>query len=759
MKDPSRKVSPPGPTYMSDDQVASYLKDLRSNRPSRPNGSRPLPSRSTTSVSKVPEESHPRAASALSMNEWRDSPPNEPSPTDPYPRSASAMSHSRRSSDINRGGAAGRPLVQQPMGYSVQSSYAPNARITSQYGGPVSPGAVYRESGSRWMEKQEARSLRDALQEMDLQDEERLHSAAQDEATRLVWEHQNPGAAYKNPNAAYRNPDLHGTNRFRQHLEKGSHARSQTMPGTDVPYSHRKSLSESGSHEEAQSPTSSSASTKESIKKKGRVNFALPSEDGSPEARRVAPRARTVSNESSKGIFRNPEDSIYEEPEDSTTQTDGQTSSTNARSALKVKPRNSLPQGANPPVRVRNSPFDRKNKVDIYKNPPTQTRNPLYTTNAPVQTTQESRKKEEAEANEEEEVRMKNGIEVRSDDIRAATSMKLKDRSAKLPMPTAVSDRPGQPIVSFDPAWEPPEEKSSSRDGPPVINVVSTSDSVPTISLPDDPKEDVPSIAVEPPRIETTGATESVASRRRKFDNPRGMQPTSQGKWYSPFSRAGVPTATCTNCVLPIEGRVVTAAGSRFHPECFSCYHCGTGLECVAFYQEPDTKREERLSQAAPEDDEARVLRFYCHLDFHELFSPRCKSCKTPIEGEVVVACGAEWHVGHFFCAECGDPFSQETPFVEKDGFAWCLRCHSRRTASRCLGCKQPVLEDVVVTALGGQWHDKCFVCHTCGGGFGPEGRFFVKEGEPKRTAKGRIIGGPVQLAVCEACEARRLKA
>jgi hypothetical protein len=42
-------------------------------------------------------------------------------------------------------------------------------------------------------------------------------------------------------------------------------------------------------------------------------------------------------------------------------------------------------------------------------------------------------------------------------------------------------------------------------------------------------------------------------------------------------------------------------------------------------------------------------------LDYHEFFSPRCKSCKTPIEGEVVVACGAEWHVGHFFCAQCGD--------------------------------------------------------------------------------------------------------
>ena len=53
---------------------------------------------------------------------------------------------------------------------------------------------------------------------------------------------------------------------------------------------------------------------------------------------------------------------------------------------------------------------------------------------------------------------------------------------------------------------------------------------------------------------------------------------------------------------------------------------------------------EEFARQQAGDGDE--TLRFYCHLDFHELFSPRCKSCKTPIEGEVIVACGAEWHVG-----------------------------------------------------------------------------------------------------------------
>jgi LIM domain len=593
------------------------------------------------------------------MNEWRDSPLTEPSSADPYPRSASAMSHNRRTSDINRVSSVGigRPLVQQPSGNSVRTN--------------VAPSTVYRESGSRWMERQEARSLRDALQEMDLQDEERLHAAAQDEATNLVWEHQNPGSALKNPNAAYRNPDLNGgSNRFRQHLEKGSHARSQSMGGyADIPSKHRKSLSGSSQEETASHDSSSGASSiKESLRKKGRVNFALP-EDGSSGPREAVSRARTVSSESSKGIFRNPEDSIYEEPE-SSTQTVRPSSSTDTRSALKVKPRNSLPpQSSAPPSRFSRSPFDRKHaKVDIHKNPPTQTRNPLYTTNTRTPPAREPKK--------DTEIPTKDGIEIRSDDIRAATSMKLKDRSENLPMPTAVSDRPGQPIVSFDPTWRSLEEKS--RDTPPAINIVNAG-AIPTINLPDEPQEEVPSIAVSAPKeqpVVSEPVSESVASRRRKFDNPKTMKPTSQGKWYSPFTRTGVPTATCTNCTLPIEGRVVTAAGSRFHPECFSCYHCGTGLECVAFYQEPEAKREERLSQAQPDDDEAHGLRFYCHLDFHELFSPRCKSCKTPIEGEVIVACGAEWHAGHFFCAECGDvsSFSHYHVYTHPTN---CCRSHS----------------------------------------------------------------------------------
>ena len=51
----------------------------------------------------------------------------------------------------------------------------------------VGSGTEYRESGTRWMERQEAVSLKHALEIMDLKgDEERLHDAAKNEAAELV---------------------------------------------------------------------------------------------------------------------------------------------------------------------------------------------------------------------------------------------------------------------------------------------------------------------------------------------------------------------------------------------------------------------------------------------------------------------------------------------------------------------------------------------------------------------------------------------
>ncbi|KAF3389322.1 hypothetical protein F1880_004121 [Penicillium rolfsii] len=750
-----RKVSPPGPSYMNNDQMANYLKDLRTNRPARPTGSRPYPGKPIASSPDLEDSLPPRAASAFAMYRSSESPAEE------EPRCGSAMSHRRANSNTAEGGPTGRPLVQEPRSVSVRKNVFPSQVFSRPIAAsPVSSYRSYRESKHRQEEKEEARELRDALQGLDVEDDIRLHQAAQDEATELVWLHQNPGMAYKNPYAPYHNPDA-----VERELSLKTQTRKDSVSSSS-PTTHRHSITSSGSSsgpsspESAESPAKRRSSLAGNCKKNLKVNFALPDEE------KPTPRPRTVSGDSSKGVFRNPEDHIYEEPESTDRKPDFSRSDS---SVLRNTPRNALPrlgkplpwlQGRNTNGSVR----DKISRFDIHKNPPSQSNNPVYTKNEPVAPSPPRKG--------EEPVPMKDGKEIRSDDIRAATSKRLKDRSENLPMPSAVSNRMGRPIVSFDPKWQPSDQPKPKPQAPTVVPSVPSITVAPSIEVTESqPPPPIPVINI--PDIKEPTISEMTESAREQSKPSRSMPqpPTNQsrqspvrrhpsepqGRAYTPYIRSGAPTARCESCSLSISGKIVTAGGCRFHPECFVCHHCHTALECVAFYEEPEASRAERLAHTSDED--ARIPRFYCHLDFHELFSPRCKSCKTPIEGEVVVACGAEWHVGHFFCAECGDPFNSTTPFVEKDGFAWCLQCHGRRTAPRCLGCKQHVLDDLVITAIGGQWHERCFVCHECGDGFGPDGRFFVREGEPKRTAKGRIIGGPVQLAICERCEGIRLKA
>ncbi|KAJ5387992.1 hypothetical protein N7509_010533 [Penicillium cosmopolitanum] len=791
-----RKVSPPGPSYMSSDQVANYLKDLRTNRPARPTGSRPLPGKALTSTVDLEDDLPPRAASAFSMY-------RQNSPPEGEPRAGSALSHRRTTSHVTESGPVGRPLAQEPQSATVRQHAFPS-QIFSR---PVaaSPVPSYRESGHRRHEKEEARDLRDALQDMNVQDDDvRVHQAAQDEATELVWMHQNPGQAFKNPYAPYQNPDAGSQGSIRSKFRRSSSSLTNKF---------RHSVGSSGSSSNPSSPELADAtldktarrrsSLSASQKKNRRVNFALPGEEPSiVDEPSSIPRPRQVSGDSSKGVFKNPNDHIYEEPVDPAKEA-AEPSPDFTRSdssALRNKPRNALPRVNKPLPWLRDrktgqgSVRDRISQFDIHKNPPTQSRNASYMENDPLPPTQ-PRNSTYMEndplpptppSSREEEVPTKEGKEIRSDDIRAATSKRLKDRSENLPMPSAVSDRMGRPIVSFDPKWQSSDQPKRDQQSPVARDSAPSAPPIPTIqvapSIEVTPTVEVtPSIEVsQPPAIPVINVpdiqepTISQMTKPSQHNNTKPTRPRQQpaaghnrqmpparqasqpqNSWRTQYSRSGVPTASCESCSHSISGKIVTAGGSRFHPECFICFHCHTALECVAFYEEPLASRAERLEN---NPNESPVPRFYCHLDFHEFFSPRCKSCKTPIEGEVVVACGAEWHVGHFFCAECGDPFDSKTPFVEKDGFAWCLKCHGRRTAPRCLGCKQHVLDDVVITAIGGQWHEQCFACHECGNGFGADGRFFVREGEPKRTAKGRIIGGPVQLAICERCEGLRLK-
>lgn len=780
---------------------ANYLSDLRNNRPTRPNGARPLPSR-PLSTSFVRQDVPPRAPSALSQRGDVSLEKPEPhlTPAEAPPRCASAMSsysQSRTSSATDP--FAGRPLVPEPNASNGSRKVSPTSAQTIQQMQRSSSG-TYRESGQRWLEKEEARSLRDALRELDMQGEEqKVHAAARDEAAELVFKHQHPNAPENDPNNPYYNPDTRKAVRksWNASADRGKYG---DLGSRGTAGSHRSTSSASdGAASKADDSSVSAiiAGYGESLKSTESATEvkAVSTDDeskssigsrGSPEHRR---RSSSGSKRRISSLFKNPADKIYEEPEEAQpvqpkqeavpeTVLEPKKPSMASRggifasrtSPLKVSTRNALPwlNRANRTVPERSNteplPTMKLNRTEIYKNPPTQSRNPAYTRNDVSPTP--PRSTTPAAENEPETTPTKNGIEIRSDDIRAATSMRRSDRSPNLPRPTAVSDLPGRPIVSFDPTWKPVQEKlkdeeealsrpssrgssgslrtglprpagargmgtvmsasapivptigtpipaptvpegyermrhtpeSSASPIVPVINVpdapvptinvpeinvptinapespaiptinlpsqnnvpsinVSGSPTVPAISLPDD-QSAAPCITTTPaiPTINAPDTNSGPSSSSRPLPQPtRGARPTKHQtptQWYNRSS------ASCALCALPISGRIVTANSTRFHPECFTCHHCNTGLECVAFYPEPEKQKQERLDKLEAEgilSEADHVPRFYCALDFHEFFSPRCRSCKTPIEGEVIIACGGEWHAGHFFCAECGD--------------------------------------------------------------------------------------------------------
>ena len=621
-----------------DEYLANYLNDLRTNRQSRPVGSRPYPSKPPPSMLNRERDFSPRASSTISSYSTSGF---RPTGYEGSIRSASNLTqhHRRPGSSASMSSSAGRPLVQDPQTMPYRRFVTPSHIRTMS---SVPPSTTYQENLYRQKERQEARSLRDALEEMDLQDEQRIYNSAQDEATELVFKHQHPGVPLRSARSEFRNPDLGSvSSRYSSRYGPGGRMnKANSVYGEGIPSQRQPA----------------------SMRSRQRVNFVLPPEE-EPTLRpkpknedQVTPR--NVSNDSSKGIFRNPNDQIYEEPQASPPEAEEKPPFARSYpSALKSKPKNSnsLPRGFWPPPSSQFDDFPpppllAKDKLllsrfEIHRNPPSQSRDPAYTTNGPIS---------KPTTIDTGNVPTKDGIEIRSDDIRAATSKKKGDRSTNLPMPTGVSQRPGRPIVSFDRTWEPAGAKPPlSKD----MDTVAAPKAIPTIQLPpEDPPTPPPVINISPSREPTISEMMTSHSAPRDEQAQNKARPAkSQSKWSTPYTRAGVPTATCAACSMAISGKIVTAAGLRLHPECFSCHHCHTQLECIAFYQEPTAKREERLAEAEDKDEEAKSLRFYCHLDFHELFSPRCKSCKTPIEGEVVVACGAEWHAGHFFCAECGD--------------------------------------------------------------------------------------------------------
>ncbi|KAI7685937.1 Paxillin [Sarcoptes scabiei] len=166
----------------------------------------------------------------------------------------------------------------------------------------------------------------------------------------------------------------------------------------------------------------------------------------------------------------------------------------------------------------------------------------------------------------------------------------------------------------------------------------------------------------------------------------------------------------CCVCHLPIKDKAINALGKMWHPHCFKCTHCGIPLEERNFYEK----------NGLP----------YCEKDYMNLFHPKCYGCKKPItDGRQMMAMGHPWHPECFRCTVCVKPLTPET-FKEYQGKPYCEKDYHNLFSPKCAGCKQPIIDNNYIRAMGKDWHPDCFKCTQCKVPLDPE-NFYEKNGLP----------------------------
>lgn len=119
----------------------------------------------------------------------------------------------------------------------------------------------------------------------------------------------------------------------------------------------------------------------------------------------------------------------------------------------------------------------------------------------------------------------------------------------------------------------------------------------------------------------------------------------------------------CKGCRKEIVGPYLTVLNGEWHSDCFRCAACHRAIGNNHFF--------EHAGQA------------YHEACYHERFSPRCAGCGRPITGQYTTALGKNWHLEHFVCTRCRQPFAG-AGFYEKEGKPYCQRDYEELFGMRC---------------------------------------------------------------------------
>lgn len=174
--------------------------------------------------------------------------------------------------------------------------------------------------------------------------------------------------------------------------------------------------------------------------------------------------------------------------------------------------------------------------------------------------------------------------------------------------------------------------------------------------------------------------------------------------------------ATCAGCGEEIvSGKILTALGKKWHPQCFKCDECGNPITGGSFSIREDmpicSSCANKLTGGGGDDDDDGPT------------GKDCGKCGEPLTGAAVQGLtGGYWHPECFTCFDCGDVIDGSKGFIkDKDGQPLHGSCAKNRgmggavAGETCGKCGKELLGSCV-TAMDQSFHKECFVCASCGG-------------------------------------------
>jgi len=155
----------------------------------------------------------------------------------------------------------------------------------------------------------------------------------------------------------------------------------------------------------------------------------------------------------------------------------------------------------------------------------------------------------------------------------------------------------------------------------------------------------------------------------------------------------------------------IEAKGYKFHRDHLRCKTCNKNLygEMYAF-----------------RDD-----RFYCEEDFFKAFGKWCARCEQGIRGKFIFALNKNWCADHFTCEMCKKPFGDDDGHHAYDDKPYCDKCYPKISKDKkCSKCDKVIDFRQLVSSMGKDFHEACFVCGKGDHKIGRGAAFWVDSGK-----------------------------